>query len=136
MLGISEPWGKALTVYRSYCYLPLYVFSGRHLLAAVLQPSDRDAAWRAGAVLKLLVDALSAEWPGVEVILRGDCGFCRPRILRCCEKAGVGYVVGLAYALLEGMRRMALSATDLARASPQTIRLTLLRVGAVVMSNT
>ena len=43
---------------------------------------------------------------------------------------------GLAYALLEGMRRMALSATDLARASPQTIRLTLLKVGAVVMSNT
>ena len=81
--------------YRSYCYLPLYVFSGRHLLAAVLQPSDRDAAWRAGAVLKLLVDALRAKWPGVEVILRGDCGFCRPRIMRWCEKAGVGYVLGL-----------------------------------------
>ena len=242
--------------YRSYCYLPLYVFSGRHLLAAVLQPSDRDAAWRAGAVLKLLVDALRAKWPGVEVILRGDCGFCRPRIMRWCEKAGVGYVLGLpsnsrlaalaaplaavakalhgrdgskqrlfadfmhaagtwprerqvvvkaertdlgantrfivtnldmdddpqglydgmycergemenrikdqqlglfadrasssdfhanqlrlllsglAYVLVEGMRRMALSATDLARASPQTIRLTLLKVGAVVVSNT
>ena len=242
--------------YRSYCYLPLYVFSGRHLLAAVLQPSGRDAAWRAGAVLKLLVDALRAEWPGVEVVLRGDCGFCRPRILRWCEKANVGYVVGLpsnkrlaalaapvvgaaaalhrldgaeqrlfdhftyaagtwprerrvavkaehtelgantrfvvtnldmaedpqglydgmycergemenrikdqqlglfadrasssefnanqfrlllsalAFVLLEGMRRMALNATDLARASPQTIRLTLLKVGAVVVSNT
>ena len=81
--------------YRSYCYLPLYVFSGRHLLAAVLQPSDRDAAWRAGAVLKLLTDALRREWPGVEVVLRGDCGFCRPRIMRWCEKAGVGYVLGL-----------------------------------------
>ena len=43
---------------------------------------------------------------------------------------------GLAYVLIEGMRRMALSATDLAKASPQTIRLTLLRVGAVVVSNT
>ena len=244
--------------YRAYCYLPLYVFSGRHLLAAVLQPSDRDAAWRAGAVLKLLVDALRREWPDVEVVLRGDCGFCRPRILRCeeCGKAGVGYVIGLpsnkrlaalaapvaaaaealhrldggkqrlfhdfayaagtwpqerrvavkaehtelgantrfvvtnldmaddpqglydgmycergemenrikdqqlglfadrasssafhanqfrlllsglAFVLLEGMRRMALNATDLARASPQTIRLTLLKVGAVVVSNT
>ncbi len=95
--------------YRSYCHLPLYVFSGRHLreaelpddepsvrlLAAALQPSDRDAAWRAGAVLKLLVDALRAEWPDVEVILRGDCGFCRPRILRWRGKAGVGYVLGL-----------------------------------------
>ncbi len=60
--------------YRSHCRLPLYVFSGRHLLAAVLQPTDRDAAWRAGAVLKLLVDALRAERLGVEVILRGACG--------------------------------------------------------------
>ena len=242
--------------YRSYCYLPLYVFSGRHLLAAVLQPSDRDAAWRAGAVLKLLTDALRREWPGVEVVLRGDCGFCRPRIMRWCEKAGVGYVLGLpsnrrlaalaapvvgaaaalhrldgskqrlfdrftyaagswprerqvavkaehtglgantrfivtnldmdddpqglydnmycergemenrikdqqlglfadrassgdfhanqlrvllsglAYTLVEGMRRMALGTTELARASPQTIRLTLLKVGAAVLSNT
>ena len=207
-------------------------------------------------MLKLLVDALRAEWPGVEVVLRGDCGFCRPRILRWCEKSGVGYVIGLpsnkrlaalaapvagaaaalhrltgegqrlfdhfmyaagtwprdrrvvvkaehtdlgantrfvvtnldladdpqglydgmycergemenrikdqqlglfadrasssdfhanqfrlllsalAFVLVEGMRRMALNATDLARASPQTIRLTLLKVGAVVVSNT
>ena len=43
---------------------------------------------------------------------------------------------GLAYALIEGMRRMALSATELAKASPNTIRLTLLKVGAVVLSNT
>ena len=242
--------------YRNYCYLPLYVFAGRHLLAAVLRPSDRDAAWRAGAVLALLVKALRAEWPDVEVILRGDGGFCRPRILRWCESRGVGYVVGLptnsrvaalagpaagaaaalhrldggkvrlfddfgyaarswprerrvvakaehsdlgpntrfvvtnldigddpqglydglycergemenrikdqqlglfadrasssdfdanqlrlllsglAYALIEGMRRMALSATELAKASPNTIRLTLFKVGAVVLSNT
>ena len=206
-------------------------------------------------MLKLLVDALRAEWPGMEVVLRGDCGFCRPRILRWCEKANVGYVLGLpsnsrlaalaapvagaaaalhrldgakqrlfdsfmyaagtwprerqvavkaehtdlgantrfivtnldmaddpqglydrmycergemenrikdqqlglfadrassgdfhanqlrlllsglAFVLLEGMRRM-VSATDLAKASPQTVRLTLLKVGAVVVSNT
>ena len=39
---------------------------------------------------------------------------------------------GLAYVLVEGMRRMALSATDLAKASPQVIRLTLLKVGVSV----
>ena len=81
--------------YRSYCYLPLYVFAGRHLLAAVLQTSDRDPARRAGAVLALLVRALRAEWPGVEIIFRGDGGFCRPRIMRWCERSGVGYVLGL-----------------------------------------
>ena len=34
--------------YDSYCYLPLYVFCGRHLLAAKLRRSNIDAA--AGAV--------------------------------------------------------------------------------------
>ena len=242
--------------YRSYCYLPLYVFAGRHLLAAVLQPSGRDAAWRAGAVLALLVGALRREWPDVDIVFRGDCGFCRRRVLRWCESRGVGYVVGLpansrlkalagpavgaaaalhrlngdkqrlfddfdyaartwpcerrvvvkaehgelgantrfvvtnlevaddpqrlyddmycargemenrikdqqlglfadrasssdfhanqlrlllsglAYTLIEGMRRMALGATELARATPQTIRTALLKVGAVALSNT
>lgn len=242
--------------YRGYCYLPLYVFSGRHLLAAVLQRSSRDGASRAGAVLKLLVRALRREWPGVEVVLRGDCGFCRRRIMRWCEKAGVKYVLGLpsnsrvaklaepvvgasaalhrlegtkqrlfddfdyaalswpkerrvvvkaehmargantryvvtnldvgddpqalyegmycergdmenrikdqqmdlfaarasstdfwanqyrmllsglAYTLIEGLRRLGLKATELAKAAPNTIRLRLLRVGAVVLSNT
>ena len=242
--------------YRSYCYLPLYVFSGRHLLAAALQPSDRDAAHRAGAVLALLVRALRAEWPDVEVVMRADGGFCRPRVMRWCESRNVGYVLGLptnsrvaalaepaigaaaalhrldgakvrlfdefgyaarswprerrvvakaehselgpntrfvvtnldigddpqglydgmycergemenrikdqqlglfagrasssdfhanqlrlllsglAYTLIEGMRRMALTATELATASPNTIRLTLFKVGAVVLSNT
>ena len=65
--------------YRSHCHLtPFLVFSGRHYLAAVLQPNDGDAAWRAAAVLKLFVEALRRKWPGVEVILRGDCGCCRP----------------------------------------------------------
>ena len=43
---------------------------------------------------------------------------------------------GLVYVLTEGMRRTALSRTELAKASPQTIRLTLLRIGAVVTANT
>ena len=34
--------------YDCYCYLPLYIFCGRHLLAAKLRPSNIDAA--AGAV--------------------------------------------------------------------------------------
>ena len=43
---------------------------------------------------------------------------------------------GLAHTLIEGMCRMALEATELARASPDTIRLTLLKIDAVVLSNT
>ena len=47
-----------------------------------------------GAVLALLVRALRREWPEVDIVFRGDCGFCRRRVLRWCESRGVGYVVG------------------------------------------
>ena len=42
---------------------------------------------------------------------------------------------GLAHVLVEGMRCMAPSATELARATPQTIRTALLKVGALALSN-
>ena len=48
------------------------------------------------AILKLLVRRLRAQWPDVRIVLRGDSGFCRQRILNWCERAGVHYIVGLA----------------------------------------
>lgn len=82
--------------YRDYCFLPLYVFSGSQLLCAYLRPSKIDAAKHAWAILSLLVKRLRAVWPEVRIIFRGDCGFCRWRMMRWCEKAGVDYVIGLA----------------------------------------
>ena len=82
--------------YDSYCYLPLYVFSGQQLLCAYLRPSNIDGACHAGAILKLLVRRLRQVWPQVRIIFRGDSGFCRQRILNWCERAGVHYIVGLA----------------------------------------
>ena len=82
--------------HRHYCYLPLYVFCGRHLLVSHLRPSGIDAAKHAWAVLSLLAGALRARWPKVEVVLRGGSGFCRRRMLRWCEDHGVGYIVGVA----------------------------------------
>jgi DDE family transposase len=82
--------------YDSYCYLPLYVFCGQQLLCAYLRRSRIDAAKHAAAILKLLVRRLRRAWPAVRVIFRGDSGFCRRRIMNWCERAGVGYVIGLA----------------------------------------
>ena len=42
--------------YDSYCYLPLYVFSGQQLLCAYLRPSNIDGAQHTAAILKLLVE--------------------------------------------------------------------------------
>jgi hypothetical protein len=82
--------------YDHHCYLPLYVFCGQHLLACVLRRSRIDGAKHAASVIKLLVTRLQQRWPKVRIIVRGDSGFRRQRLLRYCERAGVHYVIGLA----------------------------------------
>lgn len=82
--------------YKSYCYLPLYIFCGEHLLCARLRPADRDAA--AGSVDELarIVNQIRARWPKVQIIVRGDSGFCRDELMAWCETHDVGYLLGLA----------------------------------------
>jgi hypothetical protein len=82
--------------YDGYCFLPLYVFAGEQLLVAYLRPSDIDASRHTRAILKLLVERLRQAWPGVRIILRGDAGFARWRLMRWCDGHGVGYLLGLA----------------------------------------
>lgn len=82
--------------YDAHCYLPLYVFCGQALLVCYLRRSRIDAAKNAAALIKLLVQRLRRQWPAVRIIVRGDSGFCRQRLLRFCERNGVGYVIGLA----------------------------------------
>ena len=82
--------------YDAYCFLPLYVFCGDQLLVSYLRPSRIDGAKHAWAILALLVKRLRQSWPKVRIIMRADSGFCRHRILRWCERRGVGYIVGLA----------------------------------------
>jgi hypothetical protein len=82
--------------YDHYCYLPLYVYCGKALLACVLRNSRIDGAKHAAAVIKLLVTRLRRQWPEVRIIVRGDSGFCRQRLMRWCERQGVGYAIGMA----------------------------------------
>jgi len=82
--------------YDHYCYLPLYVFCGKAILACVLRNSRIDGAKHAAAVIKLLVTRLRQVWPKVRIIVRGDSGFCRQRLIRWCERSAVGYVIGVA----------------------------------------
>lgn len=82
--------------YKSYCYLPLYIFCGSHLLCAKLRPSNIDAA--AGSVRQLdrIVSQIRARWPKVQIVIRGDSGFCRDNLMSWCESNQVQYVLGLA----------------------------------------
>lgn len=81
--------------YQAYCYLPLHVFCGDHLLISLLRPSDIDGAKYAGTILKLLVKKFREVWPKVKIIFRGDSAFARKRILYWCENNNVDYVVGI-----------------------------------------
>jgi hypothetical protein len=82
--------------YDHHCYLPLYVFCGQAMLVGLLRPSRIDGAKHAAAVIKLLVTRLRQAWPQARIIVRGDSGFCRQRLLRWCERNAVDYIIGLA----------------------------------------
>jgi len=82
--------------YRSYCYLPLYIFAGDFLLCAKLRTADGDGA--AGAVEEVarIVGQLRARWPAVPIVVRADSGFAREALMAWCEAHGVDFVLGLA----------------------------------------
>jgi hypothetical protein len=82
--------------YDNYCYLPLYVTCGRHLLAAKLRPANIDGAAGAEVELARIVGRLRAKWPGVRILVRADSGFAREWLMAWCEANSVDYVFGLA----------------------------------------
>jgi len=82
--------------YGHYCYLPLYIFCGEHLLCARLRPSNQDASAGSVAEVERLVRQIRGRWPYVRIILRADSGFCREELMAWCEKQRVDYVFGFA----------------------------------------
>ena len=104
--------------YGGYCYLPLYVFCGRHLLAAKLRPSNIDAS--AGAIEEVarLVAQIRRRWPEVRILLRADSGFARDSLMAWCEENGVDYLFGLA----RNVRLVGEIAAELAEAEAESRR--------------
>jgi Transposase DDE domain group 1 len=82
--------------YRSYCYLPLYIFDGRHLLVAKLRPANIDAAAGSMEEVARIVAHVRKAWPEVEIWLRADSGFARDDMMSWCEQSRVEYVFGMA----------------------------------------
>jgi hypothetical protein len=82
--------------YKCYCYLPLYIFCGRHLLLAKLRPANIDASAGAKEEIAFIVAQVRERWPKVEIWLRADSGFCREELMAWCEAHGVHYMFGLA----------------------------------------
>ena len=85
------------TYYGGYCYAPLYIFCGKHLLAAKLRPSNVDPAFGALEELQRVIKHIRQQWQNVEILVRGDSAYSRDDIMTWCEsQTGVDYVFGLA----------------------------------------
>ena len=108
--------GVLVHVYDCYCYLLLYIFCGRHLLAVKLRRADIDAA--AGAVEESarIIAQIRARWPEVRVVLRADSGFAREALMSWCEANGVEYLFGLA----RNARLVSQTAAELAAAEEES----------------
>jgi hypothetical protein len=82
--------------YDNYCYLPLYVFCGDHVLCVRLREADHDAAFGCLTEIERIVKQIRAAWPEVKIVLRGDSGFCRNQLMSWCESNEVDYLFGMA----------------------------------------
>lgn len=82
--------------YDCYCYLPLYIFCGEHVLCARLREANHDAAFGSRQEIERIVAQIRMAWPSVKIILRGDSGFCRNELMVWCESQGVDFVFGMA----------------------------------------
>jgi len=80
--------------YDCYCYLPLYIFCGEHLLCARLRSADKDASDGSEQELTRIVAQIRTRWPDTRICIRGDSGFCRNGIMSWCEANKVKYLLG------------------------------------------
>lgn len=101
------------TYYAGYCYAPLYIFCGKHLLAAKLRPSNVDPAFGALSELERVIKQIRQKWKNVEILVRGDSAYSRDDIMTWCEsQPGLDYVFGLA----QNSRLIQMTATTQSRA--------------------
>lgn len=91
----NQEFRHFLAQYDAYCYLPLFVFCGDHLLAAKLHTADIDAGHAAAPTVARLITALRTRWPGIRILIRADSGYCREELLALCEASNVDFVIGL-----------------------------------------
>ena len=82
--------------YDNYCYLPLYVFCGDHVLCARMREANHDAAYGCLQEIQRIVKQIRTAWPEVRIVLRGDSGFCRKELMSWCENNDVDFLFGMA----------------------------------------
>jgi len=85
--------------YRSYCYLPLFIFEGTShaLVTACLRPGTRPPGRENAMILVPLLAVLRRHWPRTHILVRGDSHFVTPEVVEVlAQRRGIDFVFGLA----------------------------------------
>jgi hypothetical protein len=85
--------------YRSYCYLPLFIFEGTShaLVTACLRPGRRPPGRENAMILVRLLAGLRRHWPRTHILVRGDSHFATPEVFEVlAHRRGIDFVFGLA----------------------------------------
>ena len=89
--------------YDHYMYHPLLVFDGEtgQLITSRLRPGNTHASRQAAGMLARVIRRIKGRFPGAHILVRGDSGFCVPRVLRVLEfldrrYGDVDYLLGIA----------------------------------------
>lgn len=107
--------------YDQVCYAPLFIFCGRHLLAAKLRPSNVDPAEGGLEELQRIIAQIRGQWPNVVIVVRGDSAYGRDDIMGWCEsQQKVQYV--LAHPSNERLRMLSWGLEQRAKAAYQKQR--------------
>jgi hypothetical protein len=81
--------------YDEHGFSPIVVFDGDgRLVGAVLRPARRPSGREIVMLLRRLIGRLRANWPRIEILLRGDSHYCAPEVLRFCRNTRVDWVLG------------------------------------------
>ncbi len=88
--------------YDHHMYHPLLVYDGEgQLITALLRPGRNHASRGAKGLLRRLIRKIRKRCPQALIVVRGDSGFCVPRILNELERldrelGGIDYLLGIA----------------------------------------
>ncbi len=89
--------------YDHYMYHPLLVYDGDsgNLITTILRPGNRHASRGAMGTLRRLIRKIRKRCPEASIVVRGDSGFCVPKLLQGLERldkkmGSIDYLFGIA----------------------------------------
>ena len=115
--------------YGDYCYLPLYIFCGEHLLCARLRVASEEKDVRT-----LYEDFYCARGDMENRIKEQQLGLFADRTSTAWMRSNQLrlYFSSFAYIMMQRLRQLGLQGTELAQAQCDTIRLKLFKIGAQI----